>query len=471
MKGDGTFFDVTGKNMVPYTFDPLGYERAFTSDTFVGIEIECENCSSNSNKADPDLRKLYKVLWVVKDDGSLRNNGLEWVTPAGITAGDATIALRVLEKYFKEIMPNIQANARTGVHIHVNFNDKTPEQLGSLIALYSVFEKSLFAFCGGRTKNGYCVPVRHSATAVPDTLRLIAQGPVKPYDVWRMCRNVPKYSAMNLGAMSEFGSVEFRHAQGTVNPAQDVIPWLHVIVSLYEYAVKQDFTKVVNRIKELNSNSQYNELAKEIFPPVFFERINRDALIHDMKHGCSAIKEWLAGREDNIEQAPPPRRARGPDLPAWGDHPDDEVRPPLRQQVDRFSLDHVNRIPLPEAITADDGTPMRWRVMPTRAGTYELVGMLGFETTSAHYMLSTEGDRWLPTNFHRDWVVRRLVRDQRRDQERFQQAVNAAPVAGVEGEAVPGGAAAPRPRFRPHLPARDTVDRLIRPGRARVRGN
>lgn len=263
------------------------YPPTVQSDTMVGIEIECER-ATNHGRHPP----LMDNCWIVQTDGSLRNDGLEFITQRGLTGTQASSALKVLNQVFQECYPDIEANARTGVHIHLNFLDKGPSELGALLLLYALFEKSLFKFSGSRQRNIFTVPMRTSFTIIPELLRACVKPPSRADHIVRLAGTCPKYSALNVGALRSHGTVEFRHMAGTAHPIE-VLPWLDVVLSLHHYAMSHKLEHLLETVTGVNTHSRYEELANEVFPKSFVQLVGEKDLLADMIQGCAWIKEAL----------------------------------------------------------------------------------------------------------------------------------------------------------------------------------
>lgn len=291
------------------------------SDVMVGVEIEVENVRMTEKNLDPylpgskslDWGTLLGVMWSIKEDGSLRNNGHEFVTKAGMTGTQASQALLFLDKYFSLYYPKIQANARTGVHVHLNFLDKTGPQFAAFTLLYLLFEKTLFKLSGGRTANIFCVDVRHSLNVISEMLRKIRKNPDNVSQIIKLAHRSPKYLAYNVGALRNFGTVELRHMSGT-NVPSEILPWLDTLLRMHDYACKQQFEPLLTRIKALNSNSMYEEMIREVLPKNMIRKLGEPMIIQDMIDGCMFIKEafivpeevGLTNPPSGVEDDPPP---------------------------------------------------------------------------------------------------------------------------------------------------------------------
>ena len=112
-------------------------------DTWLGIELEIENINGvlkhvrNAGVNYPngggafDARVLNtgtgRNLWIVEQDGSLRDGGLE-LKSIPIFGLDVLTALNDLEKFFNEHDFKPKFSRRTSVHIHINVLDMDYEQ-------------------------------------------------------------------------------------------------------------------------------------------------------------------------------------------------------------------------------------------------------------------------------------------------------------------------------------------------------
>lgn len=310
------------------------YPPTIDSSVGVGIEIECENglTTSGVNDSNNTLWNLFRQAWISKEDGSLRNHGVEFVTPQGMTAQQASQALPLLSDVLDVFYSRITANARTGVHIHLDFLSKTPEQIGTFILLYSLLEQSLFKYSGGRHQNIFCVPIRESFNQVGAILRHI-RDQSKWDTLFRSIVQSQKYAAFNLLALSSYGTIEFRHGHGTNRP-HTVIPWLKTLVSMYHYAEKQKFEDFLERVRKLNTTSEYEEIARAALPEEFFRRVNIPVVIQDMTKGCAFVKECLIAPEE-VSVNPTPLRPETAE----------EIRPlgaqPLRGQIRRAAAAQI----------------------------------------------------------------------------------------------------------------------------------
>ncbi len=111
-----------------------------------GVELEIEN--TDSDLAVPGMRAV--------EDGSLRNNGWEFVTqPMTLSNPNHCLSSFFDGRGFSDE----NYSERCSVHVHTNCLDLTFSQLAAICMLYQVFEGVLFNFIGNdRDKNIFCVP-------------------------------------------------------------------------------------------------------------------------------------------------------------------------------------------------------------------------------------------------------------------------------------------------------------------------
>lgn len=227
----------------------------------VGIEVEVERIT----RVDPNTTLM---LWQMREDGSLRNNGREFVTPP-IPSFFSYPALHLL---FNGLNADHDFSKRTSIHVHVNVRNMTAQEVLATLLIYHSVEPLLFDFVGGnRTNNIFCVPWTNS-----DFLANRMGGK----DHWATLANLrnmsEKYSALNILPLETFGTLEFRHMPGT-SEVQKIVRWIDMVTAIRLYAVKNGFEKVLTEICNLNSNSQYEKYLESVFGPSlkpFFDTSN-----------------------------------------------------------------------------------------------------------------------------------------------------------------------------------------------------
>lgn len=237
-------------------------------NTYLGIEVEVENVQSFM-QASP--------YWRMTEDGSLRNDGREFITPP-IRAWRIEQALTTL--FDKQINRDVDFSERTSIHVHMNIRTLTVAQLEALVITYLLFERCLFNFVEKRRYNNvFCVPV--CETQMGRYLdRLILNG--NPIFQWQ------KYTALNLLPITEKGTIEFRHMQGTQD-IKKLMTWINLILCLKKFALRNDPEYIWHRVTSLNTTSEYRMFGEEVFGPLL-EEIYTSNFNSEVEKGSIYIK-------------------------------------------------------------------------------------------------------------------------------------------------------------------------------------
>jgi len=246
-----------------------------------GIEVEVESTFFPAG-----VPKLYNDHWITTKDGSLRNEGMEFVLRIGRTVGHLPEALNNLFEYFSLV--RIQAghpqlydfSERTSIHVHLDINTFNEGSMSNLMVLYTLYEDQLFKYCASsRKENIFCVPLRNSS---------ILSNINDDDTCWSVVNKFSKYCAFNLEATGRFGSVEFRHLEGT-NDAKKILDWVILLSLLRRYAERTKPNVLREIVFALKSESAYEVLTRNIFStfaPAILQRTDpqvMDAAVSDSK--------------------------------------------------------------------------------------------------------------------------------------------------------------------------------------------
>jgi hypothetical protein len=216
------------------------------SKQVLGIEVEVENYTTTD--------KSVSQVWTRKEDGSLRNDGVEWVS-APLLASDIPAALfNLLGQYLDK--DQCCFSPRTSIHVHANMQEWEPEQVAVLVSWYTVFEKLLYRFTGrGRANNIYCVPLMEN----PSTLRyLLTQEFIAAADRWT------KYTGLNLLPLRNLGTVEFRHMHGTFD-IKKVVTWIRLLCRLLDFVESHTLDWHLKALSDLDSSTDFPILLYDVF--------------------------------------------------------------------------------------------------------------------------------------------------------------------------------------------------------------
>ena len=207
------------------------YFKSFTRA--IGIEIETEGL-----KKTPETSNYWR--WVA--DGSLRNNGVEFVS-SPVASNNIDYALAEIEEFCTR--NKAVSSIRTSIHVHVNVGDFTLTQLYGIVGLYALFEPLFFRFQSKfRQNNPYCYPLLHLCPKTVD-----------------ISENM-KYCAFNLGPIPRQVSVEFRHADFSTDWLKNR-RWIQLVCRLMKFAEnnRDNLREIVFSTVE---NGSYAELLRSV---------------------------------------------------------------------------------------------------------------------------------------------------------------------------------------------------------------
>lgn len=193
----------------------------------VGIEIECEG---------ENISAVTTSFWKTEQDGSLRgeypHQCAEFVLKKPILAAKVSDALDQLIGLQAEA--RFEFSYRTSVHVHVNCLDMSVDQILTFAYAYLIFEEPLLNFCGeGRKGNRFCLRLRDAENQLRPITWIIDSG----FDGVRQIEaDRYRYAAMNLAALSKYGSIEFRAMRGNMD--KDVLStWVTALLELRAFAL------------------------------------------------------------------------------------------------------------------------------------------------------------------------------------------------------------------------------------------
>lgn len=247
-----------------------------TAATLVGIEIEIEGYAGEKDE------EALDGVWYTKEDGSLRDGGIEFVS----FAMEARYVPQALKILFTNLRDGYKFSERTGIHFHINFRTKKLMDVLNMGLIYLPFERLLYRLAGEeRYNNIFCTPIQE--TQSPDVLaQFLQDGLIRPFT-----NNWDKYSGMNFLPLTSFGSVEFRHMQGTDN-IPDLVDFLNVILAMRKYAADHTFDHIWTELQPLNNNSQYEWFLQKVMGDFArpFYRMPGLQLGREMEGGIAAAK-------------------------------------------------------------------------------------------------------------------------------------------------------------------------------------
>ena len=277
-----------------------------SSDHGVGVEVEIENVEYDFHGDHPEIPRLdcfrrcnnselprIDGLWNIVRDGSLRR-GSEFIFKEPYKGANIISALESMNNFLSIHRRNNMipiASDRCSVHVHLDARDLDEVSLNNLILIYLFVERILFQYVSPtRIKNNYCRPLSDSSFKFTmNELKSVAINKQIGSLVSIINNSCDKYSALNMRPLTKFGSVEFRHHEGTTD-MNKVKEWINIIIAIKVAALKYDVSKLI---------AEYEKSPRNVLSLVFNStKINQDFLDRfdwefELSKGYNDVKEVL----------------------------------------------------------------------------------------------------------------------------------------------------------------------------------
>ena len=237
----------------------------------IGLEYEVERIHNvmgghgNSIwKTNPHKHKDANTvkLWTMVKDGSLRNNGMEFVSKPVVGHG-IDYALHEIDDLLTNYESDCESSIRTSIHVHVDMVEWRLRELFHLPALYALFENLFFSLHGmHRQNNPYCYKIVDLA---PRSARI--HGDMK-------------YCALNLAPIEKQITVEFRHADFSKDLRKNR-RWIQVVCKFMKYAEEHK-----ENLKEIVEET----VITDGYMKLFHEVMGRSVFLFDIDKVQSMMK-------------------------------------------------------------------------------------------------------------------------------------------------------------------------------------
>lgn len=219
-----------------------------------GVEIEVEGAG---------LDIPENKFWGQEADGSLRSKPecCEYVFKEPLSYEDSITAVGWLNAQHKKNGTVLNWSFRCSTHVHLNVQEMELSALLRLVYLYYIFENLLVKWSGEeREGNRFCLRLKDSSE-IPFVVENIFLNSLRGVN-----ENQVRYSALNLGSLIKYGSVEFRSLSGTTD-RERLSKWLNGITNLRDYAIQ---AKSLQELFE-KAKGNLNAFGKEVFGEFFSE--------------------------------------------------------------------------------------------------------------------------------------------------------------------------------------------------------
>lgn len=199
-------------------------------DCMVGLEFEYENPANLNWQGHWWNRKMPHIAeyWTTHEDGSLRDNGVEFVLRDPLMGKDLTDAIAAL----LIPVPPLTTSYRTSVHVHIDARDMELEELKTFTLLYALTEQGFFNYVGeNRTTNNYCVPWYEAPEYMDGVAKGLFREKMDAGILARAMHQAQRYAALNVNSLKKYGSFEFRHFGSVVTHGR-IRKWVSICMQL-----------------------------------------------------------------------------------------------------------------------------------------------------------------------------------------------------------------------------------------------
>lgn len=208
----------------------------------VGIEVEVEGL--------PNRGMYANSLWNVIGDGSLKDNGGEFVS-IPLQGIMIDYALKNLQESLKHAETHY-FNHRCSIHVHINVGNLDITQLLNLFALYIRLEPYYYAFADPmRTHSPFCLPVSETDINKQDFLRNLRRG------------SQSKYTGFAFNHLTDYGTFELRILEGTGDQVK-LRRWIMMLQKMFLYCIENPDLGSVLADGDLSAK-ETRALGKEVF--------------------------------------------------------------------------------------------------------------------------------------------------------------------------------------------------------------
>ena len=206
--------------------------RLFSDVVTVGLEFEIE-----TRNPDEAYFSTYNTFWRAELDGTLRNNGREYVLKQPQCGGQLVAAIDQL--YRSLDLEALDCSDLCSTHVHIDVRDLDYRFVVLFIVLCTLLEDNLFSITKSsfRKNNAYAPSIIDNHGHWSQLLDFWSNG----FSVFSNRDNLTdhrKYSSINMESLLRFGSVEFRHTRGMPDK-KDLFAFINILISTRDFVSQQ----------------------------------------------------------------------------------------------------------------------------------------------------------------------------------------------------------------------------------------
>jgi len=242
-------------------------------ETKVGIEIESEAMLAYSAQ-DVISSAGVGMTFTAKEDGSLRNFGIEYVSEPLVYSKAKQETTKLLKK-LREVPTIINPCPRAGVHVHVNVRDLSIPEIWTMACAYWLVEDPLVTWCGpSRVGNNFCLRLK-DATRILGTAVNAVRNDFSNLSIQTSfgCFSPGgfKYAALNLATVYSLGTLEFRALDGTLDDVR-INHWIDQVVKFKALAL--EFGTPEKLFSWLDNELDKKKVYEKILTPYFYSQLD-----------------------------------------------------------------------------------------------------------------------------------------------------------------------------------------------------
>lgn len=241
-----------------------------------GIEIELESAMHPFPGA--------PIGWQSHSDGSLHADySVEYVTKGAINKEKVFSEIQKVKKKIKDV--EVLDSVRAGVHVHMNCQQMTAQQMLGVAFTYLALERSLVKYCGpNRVGNQFCLRASDAEFVFTKLYDSINTG-----NLSYLNDNSIRYSSLNFCSLSKFGTLEFRAMQ-TYSDLSRIVEWVDMLDHIKKYGMNlPSFDRIASDIS-FNGPVPW---AKEVLGDDNFELIKDPKMEKDIMRDLRNIQPLI----------------------------------------------------------------------------------------------------------------------------------------------------------------------------------
>lgn len=219
----------------------IPHVRQYGKDFKFGVEIELEGHDFPG----------HVPPWILHHEGSLRGEGVEYVTNGPMSSDGLQNALATLRREFREKTTKLNKTYRASTHIHYNVQHRTLDHILKAVVVFMCFEPLVVNLCGPeRDGNLFCLPSYDCGDTVMWFTNLMTALSGKNKDILPFQQlHRGKYAALNTDPLTRFGTLECRIFPSSTDP-KVILPWC----SWLDNILGQEYD-LVSFVKNLEANA------------------------------------------------------------------------------------------------------------------------------------------------------------------------------------------------------------------------